>query len=124
MGKFAAFKMGVMIFPENKIGEVASTPGSVGPIPAPLHPFLRPSLRRQYRYVRLLRQPNRRQPLRPGFRSGRREFAAGDAGRIQRRNTRWRPRFPAALQIAPAPIRLASEMTSPNSNKLSSSRTS
>jgi carbonic anhydrase len=33
MGKFEAFKMGVMVFPDTKIGEMPSAPGSVGPIP-------------------------------------------------------------------------------------------
>jgi carbonic anhydrase len=36
MGHFAEFKMGVMTFPENKIGEVSSTPGSVLPVPPAL----------------------------------------------------------------------------------------
>jgi carbonic anhydrase len=33
MGNFAAFNMGVMTFPDNKIGEAASTPVSVAPVP-------------------------------------------------------------------------------------------
>jgi carbonic anhydrase len=47
MGKFEAFKMGMMVFPDTKIGELPSAPGSIGaappappvsPAPAPLQP--------------------------------------------------------------------------------------
>ncbi len=40
MGKFADFKMGVMVFPETKIGDMPSAPGSIGPVPpaAPISP--------------------------------------------------------------------------------------
>jgi carbonic anhydrase len=38
MGHFAAFNMGVMTFPDNKIGEAASAPVSVTPVP-PAAPF-------------------------------------------------------------------------------------
>ena len=43
MGKFEAFKMGVMTFPDNKIGEVSPVPGSPAPVPpvqAPVPPPL------------------------------------------------------------------------------------
>ncbi|HXC99970.1 MAG TPA: carbonic anhydrase [Verrucomicrobiae bacterium] len=42
MGNFAAFNMGVMTFPDGKIGEVSSAPGAVAPIPPPPIPSTQP----------------------------------------------------------------------------------